>query len=31
VIRHQLDHLLLGVCVFLVGVLFERTHRYHHS
>lgn len=29
-LRHQLDHLLIGICVFLAGALFNRTHDHHH-
>lgn len=30
-LRHQLDHLSLGVALFLAGALFERLHEYHHQ
>lgn len=30
-LRHQIDHLLLGGCVFLAGVYYTRLHRYHHG
>lgn len=29
--RHQVDHALLGACVFAAGVLFWRTHAFHHA
>lgn len=30
-LRHQLDHLALGVLVFAAGVMYGRTHEYHHA
>jgi hypothetical protein len=29
--RHQVDHLLLGICVFVAGIFFQRTHHFHHA
>lgn len=30
-IRHNVDHALLGGLIFLMGIVFERTHRHHHG
>lgn len=30
-LQHQVDHLLLGACLFLAGVLFQRLHSHHHG
>lgn len=29
--RHQLDHLLVGICLFFAGWITHKLHQEHHA